>query len=331
MSVRTSTLALILALATTASVAQADAYDAAFSHAIAAKERALDENDPAAWEEALERFRRADRLRATKECKYELASAAALLRQSDVAYEAYEAALSLGLDGPAAEKARAFLDGQRSSLGRLDILGPDGAEVRVAGRLRGTLPLLRPLVVFAGEANVELQLGDRRVQRRALVTAGSQASLDARLAFTTPSLPPANPPPDGPGPDPAPTKSESNPARPWLLGTGIGLTTAGIVTVVLASTSLAARRDDLASHCAVPDGSDDCRFASPELQASAQSDVDAIATWKGVRVAGWAGLGLGLGLGTAALLLPNAPAEPAPRAHARIYVTPQSIGVLGAF
>ena len=44
-----------------------------FTRAIAVKEQALDTNDPGSWEQALELFASADRIRSTKEVKYELA------------------------------------------------------------------------------------------------------------------------------------------------------------------------------------------------------------------------------------------------------------------
>ncbi len=312
--------------------AYADAYEAAFAHAIAAKERALDSNDPAAWDEALERLRRADALRETKECKYELAQAAARLRQQDLAFEAFESSLALGLEGSAAEKARAFLTKHGQSLGRLNILGPQGTTVRIANRHRGTLPLAKPLVVFAGETAVELSLGSRSVTRTARIASGIETFLDARLAFAkTPEQPKPTPrlPPDDPVAGPETTSP--HPASPWLLGAGIGVAATGAVTVILSSVTISSRRDDLKSHCEIPDGSDGCRFAQPALRDSAQSDVDALATWKGVRVAGWIGVGVGVGLGSLGLLLPRSqdPKPTAGRLH--LQLTPRSIAAHGTF
>ena len=56
--------------------ARADAYDATLTRAIAAKERAMDVNEPARWEEALRLFQEADAIRATREASYELGHAA---------------------------------------------------------------------------------------------------------------------------------------------------------------------------------------------------------------------------------------------------------------
>ena len=98
-------VALALSLASVASPSFADAYDAAMAHAIAAKEKALDANDPSAWQEALRLFVEADALRATKDSKYELAFAASRLKEDDLAVEAYEASIALGLSGKAKDKA----------------------------------------------------------------------------------------------------------------------------------------------------------------------------------------------------------------------------------
>ncbi len=119
-------LLLSLALVTAHLPARADAWDAAMARAAAAKENALDENDPARWEEALRLFREADAIRASKESKYEIASAAAWLKQDDLACEAYEGAIALGLDGPAKVKANTFLTEHAPKVARLRLRGPAG-------------------------------------------------------------------------------------------------------------------------------------------------------------------------------------------------------------
>ncbi len=196
-------LAAILCALTLARVARADEYDATFTRAIAAKERALDKNDPAAFEEALELFQQADRIRSTKEAKYELASAAARLRQDDLAVEGYAAALELGLGGTAAEKARAFVDQKRAEMATLTVTGPEGTELYVGARRRGILPLARPIVVFAGKARIRAGLSDGREVVQSLVLAKGESraiNLNRELARTPgepippPVTPPTNPP-----------------------------------------------------------------------------------------------------------------------------------------
>ncbi|HEY2410201.1 MAG TPA: hypothetical protein VGI10_29555, partial [Polyangiaceae bacterium] len=79
---RGATRALAFALLL-ASSAWADGFDAALRRAVAAKELALDHDEPAAWLETLRAFQDADTIHSTPETKYELGSAAAHLKQAD--------------------------------------------------------------------------------------------------------------------------------------------------------------------------------------------------------------------------------------------------------
>jgi len=274
----------------------ADEYDAVFTRAIAAKERALDSNDPAVWQEALDLFAKADRVRSTKEATYELGSAAARLRQDDVAAEAFEASLSLGLGGTAADKARAFISEHLAEMARVVVVGPAGAEVWVSDRLRARLPLSHPVVVFAGQRHVRISLGARSVTRDFVVKPGTTETLDVSGAFAAPERPPSPPPtsapvaPDGGSP---PTTTRSPLAWPLTIG-GASFVLVGSVTALVASSNVSSHRDRLATLCAVRDGSDACRLAHPGKQSSAQDEVDAIATWKATRTAGFVGLGMGV-------------------------------------
>jgi hypothetical protein len=148
--------------------AVADAFDAALARAVAAKERALEVNDPARWEEALRRFQEADAIRPSRETRYEVGVAAQQLDQYDLAVEAYEAALDMGLMGRARDKARAFVAEHAGEMARVEVRGPVGTELRISGLRRGTLPLRRPLVVFAGRLRLEAFLPDHSVQAHTL-------------------------------------------------------------------------------------------------------------------------------------------------------------------
>ncbi len=136
--------------------ARADAYDATLTRAIAAKERAMDVNEPARWEEALRLFQEADAIRATREASYELGHAAERLARTDLAVEAYEAALNLGLTGQPRSKAEAFVGAHAAALARVQIKGASDGRVRSGGIDRGRLPLRRPLVLFPGETVIEI-------------------------------------------------------------------------------------------------------------------------------------------------------------------------------
>ncbi|MEO7095931.1 MAG: hypothetical protein ABI175_21905, partial [Polyangiales bacterium] len=78
-----------------------------------------------------------------------------------------------------------------------------------------------------------------------------------------------------------------------LLVAGGSLAVAGGITTFVAGSSLGTRRDSLAENCMILSGTDSCPTAKPDRQADAKSDVDAIATWKGVRTAGIVSLGVG--------------------------------------
>ena len=262
----------------------------------------MDSNDPASWEDALLRFQEADGLRATKETKYELGLAAAQLRQDDLAVESYEAAIDLGLEGGALDKARAFLLEHRPAMGRLDVQGPESTVVAV-GQRRRTLPLERPMVLFPGSHSVRARVNGREVTATVRVEAGGKAVLD--LAAATRQEKPAEA-----GIEPrtehaavgggnrAPVKpTERDHSLAWaLVGSGAGLAVVGGGTVLGTTWALGSRRDELADLCAESSDEDSCQFAHPGRQTEAQSKVDAIATMKAVRTGGWIGLGVGAGL-----------------------------------
>jgi hypothetical protein len=71
----------------------ADGYEASLVRAVTAKERALDADDSARWEDALREFQAAGAIRETAEANYEIGFAAQHLQRLDLAVEAYEAAL----------------------------------------------------------------------------------------------------------------------------------------------------------------------------------------------------------------------------------------------
>jgi len=85
--------------------------------------------------------------------------------------------------------------------------------------------------------------------------------------------------------------------------------------VAVSYSRIDAERADLRGTCAVPSGSDACTNSKPGMDVAAQSDVDAIATWKAVRIGSWIGLGAGVvtaGYGVWALVHGGRPAEAGP-------------------
>jgi len=311
-------IAFALAGAVIAPRGFADAYDAAMSRAVAAREKAVDSNDPAAWQEALRLFEEADAIKATKESKYELGNAAARLKEDDLAVEAYESAITLGLTGKAKDKADAFVKANASKMARVEIIGPEGAQLFVGDRKRGTLPRSKPLVVFVGAVKLKLVAQNGKTADKTIAAlAGETLKVDltpkeaAPVASTSASADPVHH-----LSEPVPVGDPGAFARSlgWSMLVGGGLTMiAGGVTVYISGNNLSDRRADLRVHCTGklgPDG-DSCTDTPTELRADAQSDVDAIATWKGVRTAGWVAVGVGFTVGAiGAVRLLTAPKSP---------------------
>lgn len=322
--------------------AWADAYDAALRRAVAQKERALDHNTPDQWESALRLFIAADRLRETKECKFELGYAAEQMQQHDIALGAYEAALRLGLEGGASSHAEAFVHAQASALGRIDVRGEDGVEVWVAGYQRGILPLSRPVPVFPGKGAVQVVTPKGTTRVPFEVAAGDTAVVDA--APPKPSAPPAPvvdasetpeaPPPRSSHVAPPPDAPSGNPytVLGWSLAAGGAVVAGvGVTFAVVAPGMIQQGRDDLDEYCAVRQGTDACQIANPGQITQAQDAVNSIATWKGVETAAWVGVGVGAAALTTGVLLLLLPGQSggAPSAFLLPQIGPGSVGLVG--
>ena len=314
-------LAVGLALASVALPSAADPYDAAMAEGVAAKERALDKNDPAAWAEALRDFQAADDARSTKESKYELAVAATHLRADDVAVESYEAALAMGLSGTAKDKAKAFVAGNAPKMARLTLLAPPRTRIEIDDRPRGLAPLARPVVVFAGKVHLRaIADGGRTVDEQLVTAPGETRTLDlqAKLAAPAPSSSASSgggagvasssassASPEAPLPHLVDADDDGAPARTlgWTLTLGgAALAVVGGGTILLAGTSLSSKRDALTADCFAASGTDACVTANPGRTSAAQDDVDSIATWKGVRIGGIVALGTGVSIAAVGLV-----------------------------
>jgi hypothetical protein len=177
---------LAMAAATPAANAEEDAsYEAAITQGIAAREAGEAAHDLQKLNEALDLFQQALRIRVTAEAHYELARTAAALKEDDLAVEAYENAIVLGLGATATEKAKAYLAVHLGSMGRVTIVGPPGVRVLVRERWRGVLPLSKPIVVFAGLVQLRIIAQDgKTVDVELAVKAGELVSYDVapRLA-----------------------------------------------------------------------------------------------------------------------------------------------------
>jgi hypothetical protein len=284
MSVRTAALLLMVPL-TFALPARGDAHDVAMARALVAKEKALDSNDPADWEAALKLFEEADLLRPTSVSKYELAVAAARLKEEDLAVESYETAIELGLDGSARDKATAFIAAHSASMGRLTIEGPKGTRVIVSGRSRGRLPR-KPLVLFTGAAHVTL-IDPSGTRTEHDVEVSVATTLDVRPKDVVKVAP-------KPVPKPSPvtdTKPEK-PGTPLIVG-GSAVAAVSLGFLVTSAIVVSRRRDSLDTTCVQRVG-DECEATTADKHDAAASDRDAIRTWKTIEVTSAIGLGVGV-------------------------------------
>jgi hypothetical protein len=300
-------LAALVCARAPARAAEADAYDAALTRAIAAKERALDVNEPQRWEEALRLFQEAAALKATRECAYEIGFAADRLRRTDLAVEAYEAAIELGVAGAPRARAQAFVSANAAGLARVDVRGPAGTRVRVGGLDRGRLPLRRPLVLFPAAAELELSFpGGETAARAVRPQAGRTQVVDVQpppppapaVAVPEP-IPPPPPPPETP---PPPSLADRPPAPPppaassrgwWLAGAGAAVTIAAIVLVPVSRGRIDSNRTSLQGECVDQLVNDQCT-AKVDRGDEAQTYSDGIATWKAVQTGAWIGAGVGV-------------------------------------
>ena len=270
-----------------------DAYSAALTRAIAAKERALDVNDPPRWEEALRLFQEAAALRATREAAYEIGFAAERLSRTDLAVESYEAAIALGLSGPPSARAGAFVAAHAPALARLEVRGSPGVRLSIAGVERGRLPLPRPLVLFPGEGEIQVaETGGRTSTVTVHLEAGKNDVLD--LAAGPPPEPLSRTKaPNAPAAPPAPEARKTSAAAWSLIVSGLAVAVAAAVFAPVSQGKIDDNRTMLAATCNAAPVDDVCAIAMNGKRDAAQSSENAIATWKAVRVGAWIGLGVG--------------------------------------
>jgi hypothetical protein len=244
---------LAMAAATPAASAEENgSYEAAITQGIAAREAGEAAHDLQKLNEALDLFQQALRIRVTAEAQYELARTAAALKEDDLAVEAYENAIVLGLGATATEKAKAFLALHLGSMGRITLVGPPGVRVLVRERWRGVLPLSKPIVVFAGLAQLRIIAKDgKTVDVELAVKAGELVSYDVmpRLAPkpSTSSSTTVLPADDKPLPDPGAAQ------RTW----GIVVGATGVVAISVGAyfgLRALSKRHDRDSACASVSG-----------------------------------------------------------------------------
>jgi tetratricopeptide (TPR) repeat protein len=127
-------------------------------------------------------------------------------------------------------------DAQRvisANIGRLEVEGePAGAEVRLNGRLIGTLPLAAPARATVGSYSLEVRLeGHYTLQRPLVITGNSLSRESVRLEPRPADEPHAALASTGQGGDPTADRPAE---RPWLTWTLGGLSAAAGVTTITA-------------------------------------------------------------------------------------------------
>jgi hypothetical protein len=180
----------------------------------------------------------------------------------------------------ALDDARSVID---DNIGRLEVEGePAGAEVRLNGRLIGTLPLAAPVPVTVGSYTLEVKLDGHYAARRPIVIAGHDFVRESvRLErLPTDELGTRTFPLDVGGPVPQPDAAlDRSPTRPWLTWTFAGLgAAAGITTVgaLLYRESHAQRWNDDARCLAV--GQTRAQLCGAERDKVESADGVALAT-----------------------------------------------------
>ena len=193
-----------LLVAVGAPIARADA--GADAAAEAAIRRGVELRRAGKDQEALEEFRKAYAQARSPRALAQIGLAEqALGRWADAEGDLEEAMKNKG--DPWIRKNATILSGAveviRRHLGSLEVIGPAGAELRIDGRVAGTLPLKKPARVPIGNLTVELrQEGFFPGTRPVSITAGelTRESIDLQPLPVAPPPPPKLPPGPASGP-----------------------------------------------------------------------------------------------------------------------------------
>lgn len=171
----------------------------------------------------------------------------------------------------------------------------DGAEVRLGGATKGTLPLRDPLYAEPGSVTVEVAKdGFAPVSRT--VTGAAGATIDVTLPF-------------------APRRSREAP-RFLAPAVAFGFGTMGLLTGIIAGSFAAQRMADLKAFCGASVCPEGARASADDGRAAAHLSTAGFVL---------AGVGAAVGTGLFVLSIPGAPA------FARVTTGLTSVGVEGSF
>jgi hypothetical protein len=150
------------------------------------------------------------------------------------------------------------LRGVKAGIGEVKVTGaPNGAEVIVAGRSQGKLPLSAPVRVVAGRTKVELRAPGYTASSATVMVAGQgQEHVVLNLAPMPGALPAASLEPSRPeGARPQPQSSDKSP--PWGPGKIAGATLIGTGVAAIAGGATLLLFDKKLS-CSAPSGEAQC-------------------------------------------------------------------------
>lgn len=228
--------------AVSASNAKAEA-DAHFQKGVAAwKDRRF-------WE-AAEEFEEAYRLSPAFQVLYNIGRANVALGHSAEALDAFQKYLDAGGSAISPERRReieAELEKQRARVGGITVrTEPEGAEVRLDGKLVGKTPFDGPLRVTMGAHTIEAQIDGRLPQNRDLnVDGGAEMQIDLKLELVptaqAPSrgVPPEMPPVEAtPAPRAVPYLTATTAPPPTRASAGTGLSWRHVVGYALGASGV---------------------------------------------------------------------------------------------
>lgn len=251
--------------------------EALISEGVALRERGEDAA-------ALARFEEAHRLSPSPRALAQIALAEQALGRF-VAAEAHLAEALSAIGDRFVARNRAHLEQAlaevRAQIGELSIRGrPDGARITIGGVVRGTLPLLAPIRLDHGTAQIEITAeGHEPFAAEVQIAGGSRVDLAADLR-ALPVVRHATPEAELPPP--------SAPAE-WMLPTAIAAGAAGAIGIALGTGFAIAREDHAQARQTCSDIEPACR---ERYQAALDAEAGAIASFAigGALIAGGATL-----------------------------------------
>ncbi len=227
------------------------------------------------YQAAARAFREAYRLRPTWKLLFNVGQCEATIKRYGLAVEAFEGYLISGGDDVPLDRRDYVVEELRRLqpvVGRLDLIAPNGVEVRVDGEHRTEMPLPGPVRISAGTHDVAFWRNGEEVFRKTVnIAGGMTTSVEWHEETPSPSTPTPAPQPMKPVAETVDTAAAGEtveispkPMTPigWAaVGTGLAITAAGAVTGALAIR----KAGTLEENCEVKS---ECPATNRDLQTS---------------------------------------------------------------